>query len=350
MTITVNLYDTSALLGLYRQVEAPSTYFRDLLFPQVVTFDDEYIDFQKIHEGRKLAPLVVPTAQGRPVYSEASELTRLKPAYVKPKDPVSPGRVIKRRPGENLFMPNTMTPQARYNALVGDIIRQHRETIDRREEWLAARAVIDGKVTLEGPDFPTTVVDFKRDPLHTVTLLGAQAWNAAGFSGSRMKDIQTWVDRVRRAKFGGPVNRLTVGAGVLEFMLQDDDIKRQLDLTVRGTSADLNTGLRSGEYVEYIGKLGPNLELWVNSDWYEDASGNAVPFLAEGEVVLTGPNVMGVRCFGAILDEEAGFNALPVFPKMWRNPDPAATFVMTQSAPLPVPVNPNNTLKATVLA
>lgn len=350
MTIQVQLYDTSALLGLYRQVEAPSTYFRDLLFGSVVTFDDEYIDFEKIREGRKLAPLVVPTAQGRPVYAEASELTRLKPAYVKPKDPVSPGRVIKRRPGENLFAPNTMSPQARYNALVGDIIRYHRETIDRREEWLAARAVIDGKVTLEGPDYPTTVVDFKRAANHTVTLTGTEAWNSTSYAGSRMADIQSWINRVRRADFGGPVNRLTVGSGVLEFLLQDDDVKRQLDTQFRGTNADLNTGLRSGEYVEYIGKLGPNLELWVNSDWYENTSGVAVPFLGEGEVVLTGPNTMGVRCFGAILDESAGFNALPVFPKMWRNEDPAATFVMSQSAPLPVPVNPNNTLKATVLA
>lgn len=350
MTIAVNLYDTSALLGLYRQVEAPSSYFRDLLFPSVVTFDDEYIDFEKIREGRKLAPLVVPTAQGRPVYSEASQLTRLKPAYLKPKDPVSPGRVIKRRPGENLFAPNTMSPQARYNAIIGDILRVHRNTIDRREEWMAARAIIDGTVTLEGPDFPTTVVDFQRANNHTVTLLGAQAWNSASFAGSRMGDIQTWINRVRRADFGGPVNRLTVGAGVLEYLLLDDDVKRQLDLTVRGTNADLNTGLRSGEYVEYIGKLGPNLELWVNTDFYEDTDGSQKPFLDEGDVVLTGPGVSGVRCFGAILDDAANFNAMPVFPKMWKNQDPAVTFVMSQSAPLPVPVNPNCSLKATVLA
>lgn len=350
MPIQVQLYDTSALLGLFRQVEAPSTYFRDLLFPQVVTFDDEYIDFEKIREGRKLAPLVVPMAQGRPVYSEASQLTRLKPAYLKPKDPVSPGRVIKRRPGENLFAPNSLSPQQRYNAIIGDIIRTHRETIERREEWMAAKAVIDGKVILEGPDFPTTTVDFQREGTHTVVLSGAQAWNAAGYAGSRMNDIQEWINRIRRAKFGGPVNRMTVGAGVLEFLLKDDDVKRQLDTQVRGTNADLNTGLRSGEYVEYIGKLGPNLELWVNSDFYEDTDGSAKPFLEEGDVILTGPSVMGVRCFGAILDEKAGFNALPVFPKMWTNQDPAVTYVMSQSAPLPVPVNPNCTLKATVLA
>lgn len=350
MTIQNHIYDTSALLGLYRHVEAPSTYFRDLAFPTVVTFDDEYVDFQKIKEGRKLAPLVVPTVQGRPIYNEATELTRLKPAYVKPKDPVSPGRVIKRRPGESLFSENSLTPQARYNAIIGDISRAHREAIDRREEWMAARALIDGKVTLEGPDYPTTVVDFKRDAGHTVVLSGAQAWNSGSFAGSCMADLQTWINRVRRAKFGGPVNRLTVGSAVLEYLLKDEDVQKQLDMNTRGTNADLNTGLRAGEYVEYIGKLGPNLELWVNSDFYEDEAGSAQPFLGEGDIVLTGPSVMGVRCFGAILDNRAGFRAMPVFPKMWSQEDPSATFVMHQSAPLPVPVNPNNTLKATVLA
>lgn len=349
MSIDVKLYNTSTLLGLFREVEEPSTYFRSLCFGNVVTFDDEYVDFEKIRQGRKLAPLVVPTAQGRPVYKEASQLTRLKPAYLKPKDPVSPGRVIKRRPGENLFAPNNLTPQQRYNAIIGDILRVHRETIERREEWLAARAVIDGQVTLSGPDFPTVVVDFQRESSHTVTLSGAAAWNHASYAGSMLKDIQTWVDRVRRAPFGGPVNRLTVSPTVLEVLLTDDDVKKQLDTQIRGTNADLNTGLRAGEYVEYIGKLGPNLELWVNSDFYEDENGNTQPFLAEGDLVLTGPNVFGVRCFGAILDEGAGFQALPAFPKMWTQQDPSATFVMTQSAPLPVPVNPNNTLKATVL-
>ena len=349
MPIYVQLYDTDTLLGLYREVQEPSTYWRNLCFNSVITFEDEYIDFEKIREGRKLAPLVVPTVQGRAVYSEASNVTRMKAAYVKPKDSVSPGRVIKRRPGENLFAQNSLSPQARYNAIIGDILRVHRETIDRREEWLAAQAIINGKITLSGPDYPTRVVDFGRDAQHTVTLGVGARWGDAGVKP--MTDIQSWIDRVRRAQFGGPVNRLTVGSAVLPVLLADADVLKQLDTQTRGTNADLNTGLRAGEYVEYIGKLGPNLELWVNSDFYEDPdTGTATPFLDTKTVVLTGPNIMGVRCFGAILDEKAGFNATPVFPKMWSQEDPSATFVMSQSAPLTVPVNPNNSLSARVLA
>lgn len=349
MSIQVQMYDTATLLGLFREVPEASTYWRDLCFNSVITFNDEYIDFEKIREGRKLAPLVIPTTQGRPVYSEASSVTRMKAAYVKPKDAVSPTRVIRRRASENLLAPNSLSPQARYNAIIGDILRVHRETIDRREEWMAAQAIITGKLSMSGPDYPTRVVDFGRDASHTVVLGAGSRWGDSGVDA--MGDIQTWIDRVRRATFGGPVNRLTVGAEVLPVLLNDPQVQKQLDINVRGTNANLNTGLRTGDYVEFIGKLGPNLELWVNSDFYEDPdTGVATPFLDPKSVVLTGPNVMGVRCFGAILDEKAGFNALPVFPKMWSQEDPSATFVMTQSAPLTVPVNPNNTLTARVLA
>ena len=63
-----------------------------------------------------------------------------------------------------------------------------------------------------------------------------------------------------------------------------------------------------------------------------------------------GQNVMGVKAFGAILDKKASFQPLPIFPKMWDEDDPSATILMTQSAPLMVPINPNNTFRARVVA
>jgi hypothetical protein len=68
------------------------------------------------------------------------------------------------------------------------------------------------------------------------------------------------------------------------------------------------------------------------------------------DIVLTGPNVNGVQCFGAILDHKAQFQALPIFPKMWDENDPPATYIMNQSAPLMVPVNPDATLRARVVS
>ena len=332
MPITHQLYDTATLLGVYKDMPAASTYFLDLGFGSSVNFTDEFIDFEKLVGNRKLAPFVAPTAQGVPIYSQGSTVTRLKPAYVKPKDAVEPSRLFKRSPG-NLLGADTMNPLARYNALVAAILQDHREAIERRWEWLAARAMIDGKVTSEDDRYPARVVDFQRDPSHTVTLTTTARWGQS--DANIIGDIENWRSKVRNAKFGGPTNRLTVAADVWDV--------------IRGTSMDLNIGIREGSLVEYIGKLSNTLELWINSDFYELPDGTTAPYMEPGTVLLSGPNIMGVRAFGAIVDKKANFQALTVFPKMWEQEDPSAPFLMTQSARLMVPVNPNNTLKASVL-
>ncbi|QPZ53252.1 major capsid protein [Achromobacter phage vB_AchrS_AchV4] len=347
MPIDFQPYDTATLLGIYREVPPPSNYWLNLLFPRVVTFDDEYIDFTKIEEGRKLAPFVAPTAQGRPIYSEGSRLDRFKPAYVKPKDPVNPSRVFKRLADE-VATSGAQSPSQRHNAIVADIVRTHRAAIDRRQEWLAARAAIDGKVLIEDEDYPARLVDFGRDPGNTVILGAGARWSEA--TADIIGDINRWRAQVRRAKFGGPTNRLTVGSDVLDVMLKNAGVLKLLDTQVRGTNANLNVGIREGEYVEYIGTLGPGLELWVYSDFYELPDGSTAPFMNSKDVVLSGPNVQGVRAFGGIVDVRAQYVATDVFVKSWIAEDPSAMFIMSQSAPLMVPVNPNNTLRATVLA
>lgn len=346
MSIQISPLDTSTLLGFYREVPAPSNYFRSLLVSSVINSEDEFIDFEKLVEGRKLAPLVVPTAQGRPLYNEASRMSRVKPAYLKPKDPVSPGRAIKRRPGESMFSPNSLSPSGRFMAIIGDILRCHRSAIERRLEWMCAQAAIHGKVTLEGPDYPTTVIDFGRDLTHTVVLTDTATWDNEG--ADIVADLNTWIERVRRAQFGGPVNRITIGKDVVGPFLKNASVREHLDTQIRGTNGELNIGLRSGEYSERLGRLG-NVEIWTTSDFYEKPDGSTEGFMPAKGVLLTGPNVNMVEAYGAILDDKANFNALPVFPKQWTNEDPAVTYVMTQSSPLEIPVNPNNTLFATVL-
>lgn len=347
MPIEIRPQDTGTLLGMYREVDQPENYFRKLLTTSVFTSPEEYIDLQKITEDRKLAPLVIPTNQGRPIFSEAANAARLKPAYVKPKDPISPSRVLKRRPGENIFQPNRLSPFQRYLELAAAIFTAHRKSIENRMEWLVANAAIYGKVTLEGPDYPTTIVDFERDPTHTVTVSGVGVtW--ADVDAPIVDQINTWVEKIRRAEFGGPVNRLTLGRDVVGPFLRNNQVRELLDTQLRGSNADLNISIRTGEYSERLGRIG-NLEIWTTSDWYTLPGGGTAEYMPAKGVLLTGPNLNMTECYGAILDFDAQLQALPVFPKQWKNDDPSVTYIMTQSAPLAVPVNANNSLFATVI-
>lgn len=351
MSIAVTRYDTATLLAVMREVEPVQNYWLQF-FPNQINFDTEYVDFSQISDSRQIAPLVVPTAQGKPIYASAEKAMRVKPAYVKPKDPVSASRVIKRVAGfgELATGASPMSPAQRYNAIVADILAFHRKAIERRWEWMASQAVQNGSVTLESDDYPLTVVDFEREALHTVTLGVGNRWGDAGVS--ILGNIETWKQRTRTARFGGVSNRLTVGAEAWEKMAADTEIRELLGLDLRPSNngLTLNLGVREGLEVEFVGKINGTTEVYVYSDYYEDTNGSVVPFMSPKDVVLTGPSIQGVRCFGAIQDVEANFVPLEIYPKVWNEKDPSVTFVMSQSAPLMVPTNTNATLRARVVA
>lgn len=352
MSVTHTRYDTATLLGVMREMEAPNNYWLGM-YNSVIQFEDEYVDFSKISENRKIAPLVVPTAQGVPIFAAAEKVSRVKPAYVKPKDPVSATRVIRRMAGMGELATGAvaMSPQARYNAIIADILRQHREAIERRWEWLAAEATIYGRVILEDERYPRTIVDFERNADQDVTLTSGNRWGDSGVS--ILRTIESWKSKTRLARFGGISNRLTIGGEAWEVMREDPEIKEYLktDYTSSTTGGlALNLGVMEGLEVERVGKINGTTEVVVYSDYYQDEDGAVVPFMDPRDVVLTGPNMMGVRCFGAIQDKRAGWAATPIFPKMWDEEDPSATLVMTQSAPLMVPVNPNATMRVRVVA
>lgn len=343
------LWNTSTMLGVMREQEELHTYWLDHLFPGVVTFDDEYIDFEKIpSQGRKLAPLVAPMAQGRPIYSEGSRVTRLKPAYLKPSDPVTPTRVFQKRPG-SLLSDAPVSPQARYNAIKADIIREHRDAIWRRWEWLAAKAAIDGRVTLSGPDYPTRVVDFGRAAGHTVVLGSGDRWGDAGVS--IMDDIQTWMELMHDAEFGGAPTRITVGTDVWKVVRKDPEIRDLMDKNFRGSDdVTISRGLIGTGEIRFVGRLEANLEVYVYNDYYHE-NGVVTRLMSAKDIVLSSPAVQGFRCYGAIQDAHAQFRAAPIFPRNWLpQTDPAIEQILHQSAPLMVPVNPNATFKATVVA
>lgn len=357
MPITRSVYEPSALFAVIREAQPINTFFSQFFQSRYLS-TDEWIEMGRISSRRKLAPFVLPTAQGVPIYSVGEEVRRFKPAYIKPKDPVSPSHQLRRRVGTGeLTAPGAgsrETPASRFNATVADILLTHRESILRRLEWMRAKAILDGMVTISGPGYPETVVDFQRPGGHTITLGVGARWGDAGVS--ILADIKAWRQIVRDAPFGGYTDMLTVGPDVWAVMQEDEEIQDLLSTQVRDQRTTvINRGLmesRPDVAAEYVGSISGVLDIYVYSDWYEDPAnpGTPVNLMDPRDVLLSGPNVEGVEAFGAILDNTANFEPVEMYPKMWQENDPPNLFIMTQSAPIAVPTRPENTLKARVLA
>ena len=264
-----------------------------------------------------------------------------RPAYVKPKHVVDPAQAIPRMAGESLG--GSLSMEQRYDARVAENLRLERQMIENRWEWMAARAIIDGMVTVKGEDYPEVTVDFGRDPSLTTTLTGAAQWGTS--TAKPLKDLEDMRRQIHDLS-SSTIQRVTFGLNAWDAFTSDDAVIKLLDTRYRGSESDYNRAIASGSPMEYRGRIsGQNgmgsLELWTYSQKYRDDDGSLQEFLDPDLVVGVGAGLEGVRCFGAIHDKRAGLRALSMFPKMWDSEDPAHTYTMTQSAPLMVPVEPN---------
>jgi hypothetical protein len=353
MAIDFKIYDTDDLLQVqsdanFKENIDLSMFWTKRFFKRVHMSTSKYIDFDKMGSIRDIAPYVVQTALGRPIGEKGSKMTRVEPAYIKLLNAIDPSRSVVRRPGE-LSNPAKLSPQQRMDDIQVDILAEHINSINRTKELQAANAVINGKIVVKGEDYPERTIDYERDPSHTIALVGAARWGQIGVS--IIDNINTWRAQTRNnPNYGGPTNSLIVGGDAWEKMRKDDEIKAELDTTYRGTSADLNMGVRDGSGVEFMGKLGGSLDVIVYSEKYKDpTTGTLVDILDPKSIVLAGDGLDGVAAYGVIPEQSAGYQAWESFSRTYLSQNPEVAHMLTQSAPLMIAVNPNTTLKAKVL-
>lgn len=347
-----DIYSTATLLDVVRVQPPESAYWLDNFFGRTINFTTEEILFDKVTSQRRLAPFVSPVVQGRVMRKQGYQTQAFTPAYTKPKHVVDPNRQFSRLAGEGIG--GTLTPAQRWNAAVAENLREERDAIQRLWNWMAAMAVIHAEITVAGEDYPTQVVSFGRDPGLTNILAGTAQWDDVDADPlADIKDMRT----LAFVKGGSPITRLTFGLDAFDLFFDDPKVqallKTELGAIPRTSDSTLSALGSPGEPFEYRGVLqGANgqgrLEIYTYNEQYEDEAGATQSIMSSTDVIGTGGAIQGTRCYGAIRDKRAGLAAMSLFPKMWDQEDPSVTYTMTQSAPLMVPGNPNNTFRLVV--
>ena len=353
------VWDTHTMLLALRETRPTPSYWLQM-FTNQVNSQNEYINFTVLpYDADVLAPFVEPLAAGEPVYRDSSSAYQFKPAYVKPKDVIDPTAPLIRHAGidVNMMSESELTPMQRLNQLRLAKIQAHRRAIDRRFEWMACRAIVDGNIVIEGDQYPTARVNFFRDPNHTITLASGSQWGDTGVS--IFDFVQKCVDQMNDAHRGAAPTRITLGSRAWAALRKDEEFMKHMDLTIRNPAATVERGLITPERVAKVGEMlvggasGATIELYRYADRYEGDNGVEVPFIQPTDAIFTAApaSINGYRCFGAIIDPHSGYLPLEIFPRNWRDEgDPSPEYIMHQSAPLMVPLHPNATLKATVVS
>jgi hypothetical protein len=357
--MAMELYDLVTLLEVLRVQKTSAPPFWLNYFGRQINFETPKIAFDLVYgDDRKLAPFVVPTAQGRPQSLEGYETRTFAPAYTKIKDVVDANMHIERMAGEAIGA-GSMSIDQRRNAVIAYLLSMHKTKHQNRREWLAAKAIIDGKVIIKGEDYPETLVDFRRHASLTGVLAGAAKWDQA--TGDPLADLKTMRLNANQ-RSGARITTHVFGQDAWNkfcFSVRFGDLqgfkalREMMNINYGGVDAKVNLIPAGYEGMEYMGRISGldgsgAIDAYVNTSKYIDEDGSEQFYLDQSTVVGVSDAVQGVRCFGAIKDKRAGYKALDVFAKNWDQEDPSAEYLLSQSSPLMVPKQPDATFSLKV--
>jgi hypothetical protein len=338
-------FTTAALVQVVPNLKRAQKFLLDKFFPNIVESQTEEVDIDVDVGKRRLAPFCSPKVEGKLVESRTYQTNRFKPAYIKDKRAPDLMKPVRRQIGERIGG-GDLTPQQRQQVNVAFEMEDQIDMVDRRLEWMAAQALTTGTVTVKGEGFPETVINYGRAPSLTLTLAGAAKWGQAGVSPS--SDIEKWAHEILKQS-GGVATDIIFTATSWTHFKNDETVKTTIWYPGNGGSGNtINVGAQIERGAVYKGRWG-NYDLWVYNDWYVDPEDDKeYPMITDGTVVMSGPDLMGTRAFGMIIDPAFNYGPLAYAPKMWLNQDPAQLFLMMQSAPLVIPSRVNASFSARV--
>lgn len=349
----MDIYSTPMLSRVVESLKRPQRFFLDKFFPAIETSQNDtiFFDVELAGEKRRLAPYVHPLTEGKLVEAIGYETKSFKPAYIKAKTVHDPTRPFVRMAGENIGTGQTMSPMQRREAQLARDLREMADMLTRRLEYMAVEAVRDGQIVVKmlRPDATTetVTVSFGRDATLQITKSAGTRWDVSGVSP--VEDLEAW-SLLTLKKSGSSVRTIIMDPDSWQLIKKSVAFEKKLDLR-RVVSGEINVGLLP-EFVQYKGNDG-TFDYWVYAEqyWNPDASPSAAEasLLDSGRVIGIG-DILGVRHFGAIKDEEAGFQPMEFFTKSWTIPDPSTRILLMQSAPLMVPYRINASFSAKVLA
>lgn len=344
------IYDTNTLIGLVPNLKRSQKFLLDKFFTNIVLSESEKVSIDVDVGKRRMSPFVSPLVEGKLVESRRMQTNEFKPAYIKDKRAPDLRKPVRRALGERIG--GALKGIERQMANLEFEVTDQIDMLDRRCEWMAASALVTGTVTIKGDGFPTTVIDFGRDPELTVAKTGAQQWtkeNIDAGTASPTEDIENW-QTVILQKSGAVTTDIVFTTSAWNGFKLDPALKGAIFFPKLGESGNsINIGPQIARGAIYKGRWG-QYDLWLYNDWYvDDDTNQEMPMVADGTVIMSGADMMGTRAYGMIVDPKFNYESMAYAPKTWLIEDPAQQILLLQAAPIMIPSQVNAALSAKVV-
>ena len=345
----MNLYKTYTLLQAIVSMPKTHTFLRDTFFPKMETFitEEVLIDYKK--GKRRMAPFVAPRVGGVTIARDGYKTERLKAPRLAPQRAMTIDDVSSRMAGENVF--STKTPAQRQSALLANDLQELGESIDRREEFMAAKVLFTGKCDLSGyaddklSEKVAQEIDFGFT--QNETLSGTNLWSHA--DSDPYNDLATWRKKIIKNSGISP-DIVIMGEKAGLAFINHHKIQKMFDIS------NINVGIiqptLKSEAITFLGKLpGLGLEIYTYDEYYEDDDGNLQPMVPVNSILMA-RTAQGGFAYGAITQlEDKKFNTYEgrLVPKQWADAANETVMLRLSSRPVPKPADVNSWLVATVL-
>jgi hypothetical protein len=350
MTTGNLVYDTNQIIHIVSNLKTATSFLLDNFFPNIVTSDTEFVSIDIDIGKRRISPFCSPLVEGRLVEQRRYQTNTFKPAYIKDKRAPDLRKPIRRQIGERIG--GALSGAEREMANLTFEMADQMDMLTRRLEWMAAQALLFGTVTISGDGFPTTLIDFGRPSTNTVALSGSAQWtiaNVVAGTASPTSNIEAWQYLILKSSGATVTDIIMTQTPYLAF-LQDPAVKGAFLYPRLGESGNiLNPGAQIQKGAVMKGIWG-QYRIWLHNDWYVDDNNVEQRIIPDGNVIMAGPEIEGIRAFAQIIDPDFNYAALPFAPKTWVEKDPAQRVLMLQSAPLVIPSRPGASLCANVCA
>ncbi len=297
-------YNTDVLLDAIKTMPKATSFLTKRYFPEAETA--EFITKKVLIEfkdgNREVAPFVVPHIGGVAVDREGYKTKEFEPANIELKKILKVEELTDKGFGEALY--HQEKPEVREQKLLAEDLVDLDDRITRRQEQMAGELFETSKLEMTynmgGNKTQTNEIRFYDEGSNPNAYSIETKWNQAG------ADIITDLFNMCTALQEGGVNAVDVIFTPKAMKAARNNEKFIKLLDTKNYQLGFIAPDELGEGARKLGEVNADgfvLNVIMYNEKYKNAAGNLVPYITDGKVIVTAPNI-GQTVYGAVTQKE----------------------------------------------